>query len=63
MLNKILKTYRDNDVCMAEILATTKCSEIGDLTIEQAFELYVGAMKEADGDIFKVIKEGEEELL
>lgn len=40
MLDKLKKIYQNGDVSMPSILATTKCSELGDLTLEQAFELY-----------------------
>ena len=51
-LDKIKKMYLDDEVCMAELLASTKCDSLGDLSIEQAFDLYVNAKFWADGDRF-----------
>lgn len=48
----IKKLYLEGDLCMRELLATTKANEIFwvDLTIEEAAELYNEAIKWAGED-------------
>lgn len=48
----IKKLYLEGDLCMRELLATTKANEIFwvDLTIEEAAELYNEAVKWAGED-------------
>jgi len=60
---KIQDLYEQDDVCMYDLLGAIKCSELGDLTLEQAFELYIEAKKWADGDKFYVEKEDKREEL
>lgn len=43
-LKKLKELYFNEDVCMGNILATTKCSDVGDLTLEQAHDLYEQAL-------------------
>jgi hypothetical protein len=63
-LEKIKEIYINDDLGMFELLGAIKCSDIDkDMTIEDAFELYVEAKKWADGDIFTVDKMGEVEVL
>ena len=57
LVNDIIDIYADNDLCMAEILADETVPD--GLTYEEAFEVYIEAMKRADGDEFYTIKEGE----
>ena len=58
-LGKVQKEYRENDVCMGELLAALTG---GGLSIEEAFELAITAKKRPDGDPFyRSIKEGEPE--
>ena len=57
LVNDIIDIYADNDLCMAEILADVAVPD--GLTYEEAFEVYIEAMKRADGDEFYTIKEGE----
>ena len=55
-LGKVQKEYRENDVCMGELLDA--------LSIEEAFELAITAKKWADGDRFyRSINDGEPEEL
>ena len=49
ILEGIKVLYHKNDVCMSELLATIPADN---LTLEQAFELYIMARKWADGDKF-----------
>lgn len=55
-LEQIKTLYLQNEVCMGELLATISTQE---LTIEQAFELYIKAMKWAEGDRFYRVADGE----
>ena len=56
--HELIEDYAFNsDVCMAEYLASTTTPP--DITFEEAFLVYVRAMKEANGDGFFTIKEGE----
>lgn len=51
----IRETYLKEDVCMGDLLADMKISELPhgkDLTVEQVFNLYVIAKHKADGDEF-----------
>ena len=61
-LGKVQKEYRENDVCMGELLDALPADG---LSIEEAFELAITAKKWADGDRFyRSINDGEpEELL
>ncbi len=54
---ELLSTYEDSEVCMAETLA----SEVvpAGTTYEEAFEIYIEAMKRVEGDTFYTIKDGE----
>lgn len=47
--DQIKEAYTTSDVCMGEMLASTSAHS---LTIEEAFELYIEAMKWAEGDRF-----------
>ena len=54
----LVDDYRKNsEVCLAEYLASAPVA--GGMTYEQAFDLYIKAMKEVEGDRFYVIKEKE----
>lgn len=55
-LQVIQKKYTENDICMSELLASIPADG---LTIEEAFELYMQAMKWSDGDRFFTIADGE----
>lgn len=59
MLNFLKSEYLESDVCMAEVLASTSASE---LTLEEAFEIYIEAMRWSDGDTFYRKLGGFEEL-
>lgn len=59
-LEYIEKQYNGNDISMSEILASIPADG---LSIEEAFELYIKAMKWSDGDRFFVIANGEKEEL
>lgn len=60
-LGKVLKEYRENDVCMGELLDALPADG---LSIEEAFELAITAKKWADGDRFyRSINDGEPEEL
>lgn len=48
--------YNDNDVCMGEMLASVPAEG---LSIEEAFELYIAAMKWKEEDRFYKVSEGE----
>ena len=59
---KLINEYIDeSEVVMAEFLAWKKVPR--GMTFEDAFEMYIRAMKEATGDQFYVVKEGETEEL
>lgn len=47
-LEKIIELYHKEDLCMFDLLAGIKCSEMGDLSLEQAHELYLSAMEWAE---------------
>jgi len=60
--------YFKADVCMAELLAATPISQFEEAAgskffVEDAFELYVEAMKWAEGDKFYQVKDGMKEEL
>ena len=57
LVNDIIDIYADNDLCMAEILAGETVPAC--VTYEEAFEVYIEAMKRVNGDEFYTIKEGE----
>lgn len=59
MLNFLKSEYHKSDVCMAEVLASTSASE---LTLEEAFEVYIEAMRWSEGDTFYRKIGGFEEL-
>ena len=60
-LGKVQKVYRENDVCMGELLDALPADG---LSIEEAFELAITAKKWADGDRFYwSINDGEPEEL
>lgn len=50
----------DNDICMSELLASISADG---LSIEDAFELYIQAMKWSDGDRFLVVSDDEQKEL
>jgi len=56
--SQLLNEYINSNVCMAEFLAD-KLTPIDALTFEEVFEIYIRLMKEANGDRFYTIKEGE----
>ena len=58
-LGKVQKEYRENDVCMGELLDALPADG---LSIEEAFELAITAKKWADGDRFyRSLNDGEPE--
>ena len=58
--SKLLDEYINlNGVCMAEYLAGKLVPIEATLTFEEVFEIYIRLMKEANGDRFYTIKEGE----
>ena len=60
-LGTVQKEYRENDVCMGELLDALPADG---LSIEEAFELAITAKKWADGDRFyRSINDGEPEEL
>lgn len=60
-LGKVQKEYRENYVCMGELLDALPADG---LSIEEAFELAITAKKWADGDRFyRSINDGEPEEL
>ena len=60
-LGKVQTEYRENDVCMGELLDALPADG---LSIEEAFELAITAKKWADGDRFyRSINDGEPEEL
>ena len=60
-LGKVQKEYRENDVCMGELLDALPADG---LSIEEAFELAITAKKWADGARFyRSINDGEPEEL
>lgn len=60
-LGKVQKEYRENDVCMGELLDALPADG---LSIEEAFELAITAKKWADGERFyRSINDGEPEEL
>ena len=59
---KLIKEYiEDSEVVMGEFLAWKKVPR--GMTFEDAFEMYIRAMKEVNGDQFYAVKEGETEEL
>ena len=60
-LGKVQKEYRENDVCMGELLDALPADG---LSIEEAFELAITAKKWADGvRFYRSINDGEPEEL
>ena len=60
-LGKVQKEYRENDVCMGELLDALPADG---LSVEEAFELSIAAKKWADGDRFyRTVDDGEPEEL
>lgn len=55
-LEKVIEEYHDNDICIYELLAAIPADG---LTLEEAFELYISAMKTIEGDQFFRIAEEE----
>ena len=51
VLNGLKDLYNKESLCMANLLAQTV---VNDLTVEQAFELYIKAKQWADGDAFYI---------
>lgn len=47
--NKLIEIYRNNDVCMGEVLASTG---VNNISLEDAMELYCAIMHEIEGDTF-----------
>lgn len=54
--NQLKEDYFNDDVCMAEVLASTPATG---LTIEQAFYLYIRAKNWSDKDEFELYSEGD----
>ena len=54
--NQLKEDYFNNDVCMAEVLASTPATG---LTIEQAFYLYIRAKNWSDKDEFELYSDGD----
>lgn len=54
--NQLKEDYINDDVCMAEFLASTPATG---LTIEQAFYMYIRAMSWCEEDEFTTYKESE----
>lgn len=50
-LDILRESYFNDDISMGDILASTKCSEVGDLTLEQAHDLYREALQLVDEEI------------
>lgn len=60
-LEKVKESYRENDVCMGELLLSIPADG---LSLDEAFELNIAAKKWADGDRFyRVIEDGKPEEL
>lgn len=56
-IEQIKTEYHQNDICMGELLADIPADS---LSLEEAFELYIEAMKWAEGDrFFKQEPDGE----
>ena len=51
LFETIMKVYRENELCMSEILASTSANG---LSLEEAFELFIKLRNKADGDLFYV---------
>ena len=54
--NQLKEDYFNDDVCMAEVLASTPATG---LTIEQAFYLYIRAKNWSDKDEFELYRDGD----
>lgn len=54
--NQMKEDYFNDDVCMAEVLASTPATG---LTIEQAFYLYIRAKNWSDKDEFELYSDGD----
>lgn len=54
-LESIKREYQEGDVCMGELLAATPATG---MSIEEAFELYIQAIKWSDGDKFYQLTNG-----
>lgn len=54
--NQLKEDYFNDDVCMAEVLASTPATG---LTIEQAFYLYIRAKNWSDKDEFELYSDGD----
>lgn len=55
ILEALKRDYRENDVCMGDLLSAsivTGYDKSGDISFEDAFEIYMEAMKWAEGDQF-----------
>lgn len=65
ILEQIKRDYREDDVCMGDLLScalVTGYDESGDISFEDAFEIYIEAMKWANGDqFFRRIGEADED--
>ena len=55
-LDKVIKEYVQDDICIYDLLASIPADG---LTLEEAFELYISALKKIEGDQFFRIAEGE----
>lgn len=55
-LEKVIEEYDYDDICIYDLLASIPADG---LTLEEAFELYISAMKKIEGDQFFRIAEGE----
>lgn len=55
-LEKVIEEYIHDDICIYDLLASIPADG---LTLEEAFELYIAAMKKIEGDEFFRIAEGE----
>ena len=58
VLKELKDLYKEDSICMGELLAWANAD---DLTIEQAFELYIKAKQWADGDKFYIQRDDEEQ--
>lgn len=59
-LRQLKRIYKNNQVCMYEILAGI---EIHGLTVEEIMTVYAKAMALSDGDLMIIIKEGQPTLI
>lgn len=59
-LEKVIEEYHNNDICIFDLLASLPADG---LTLEEAFELYISAMKMMGGDqFFRIVEEEKIEL-